>query len=494
MARILGIDITNTSIRAVMVRTGFRKVEVARYLAVPLARFANQEVAAVEVSEAIRGVWRALGQAPDLIVTDMPGDRVSLRTLQLPITASKHIGQVLPFELDSLLPFSAEAAIIDYQTVAVTRDEIKLLVAAAVRKQVESRLSELRQYGIEPHILTAGAATLEGLAPLAAELRQEAPIMVADIGFNHADLCILRAGRCEAARTLSVGAGSPPHKPPEELWRGIQRTIAAYRTAGGEPLRCIYVAGEGVSTGIYGWLTEALQLPAGLLPLPSTPDVDPNSLPLFARAAAMAGHGAISGRKIDLRQGEFARPRAAGVLWRHAKLLGACAVAILLSLCFSVYAQRSVLLEEQKALRAGLKEITKEVFGKAADDVGEVEKMLSRGATDDPLPRFDAFDALETVSNAVPPEVTHDVSRLTVEVGDYNRDGRFELRGTLGSIEQRDALTAQLEKNECFKEIKKGRTSPGREPNRINYQIEASLQCPVGEAPAKAQTVRRSDE
>jgi hypothetical protein len=145
-------------------------------------------------------------------------------------------------------------------------------------------------------------------------------------------------------------------------------------------------------------------------------------------------------------------------------------------------------------LRNKLANLTKEVFGTATSEPSQVEKLLAGGANEDPLPRFDALDALEAVSGMIPPDVTHDVTRLLVEVGDYNREGRFELRGTLETIEQRDALATQLQKNECFKELKTGRTTPGRDASRINYQIEASIRCSGEKTPAKAKSVRRSSE
>jgi general secretion pathway protein L len=228
--------------------------------------------------------------------------------------------------------------------------------------------------------------------------------------------------------------------------------------------------------------------------LPATDEVDPVELPLFARAAALACCGAMGGRHINLRGGELALQRTASTLWRNAKLLGVCAAALLCAVVFSIYARRSVLIEERAALRTGLANLTKQVFGTATSDPIQVEKLITGNATDDPMPRFDGFDAIDAISGMISADVTHDVMRLLIEVGDYNLEGQFELRGTLGSIEQRDALATQLGRHECFKDIKTGRTSPARDANRINYQIEAAIRCPSEGAPAKAKTVRRRSE
>lgn len=494
MAHIVGLDIGNTAVRAALIRTGFRKVEVVRYLSIPLAQASDRVAKPVEVGEAVRMLWRSFGQAPDSVVADLPGDRVSLRTLTLPAAAVKHIAEVLPFELDSLLPFSTEAAVIDYQMITRGREEIKLLVAAALREQVEERLKELRTSGIEPRSLAAGAAALDALTLVVPELRQEGPVLIADVGYDHTDLCILRAGVCQSARTLSAGVGSLPGRPSEELWRGIQRTVAAYRSEGGPPITCVYVAGAVAVTGATTWISETLKLPVEVLPLPLTPEVDAAVLPLFSRAAALACCGAFGGRHINVRGGELALQNAASTLRRSAGLLGICATALFLSIIFSLYARKTVLTEERDGLRTGLASLTKQVFGTVTSDPGKVEKLIAGNLAEDPLPRFDGFDSIDAISSMIPSEVTHDVMRLLVEVGDFNREGKLELRGTLSSIEQRDALAALMAKNGCFKEIKTGRTSPAREPERINYQIEAAIRCPAEGTSSKAKTIRRRSE
>ena len=494
MAHIVGLDIGVTAVRAALIRTGFRKVDLVRYLSIPLTRATDKLAKPVELGEAVRMLWRSFGQAPDSVVADLPGDRVSLRTLSLPATAAKHIAEVLPFELDAILPFPTEIAVIDYQPISRSRQEVKLLVAAALREQVEERLKDLRLAGIEPRDLGAGAAALDALVLVVPELRRPGPFMVADVGFNHTDLCILRGGVCQSARTLSAGAGSLPGRPSEELWRGIQRMVATYRAEGGPQIERVYVAGGIAVNGATGWIEEALSLPVEVLPLPITPEVDPAVLPLFARATALACSGAVGGRHLNLRGGELTLQRTASTIRRSAGLLAVCGLALFLSVLFSLYARKSVLSAQQQALRTGLASLAQQVFGKATSDPRQVEKLISANYADDPLPRFDGFNVIDTLSSIISSDVTHDVMRMMVEVNDYNREGQLELRGTLSSIEQRDALTTALAKNGCFKEIKAGRTSPAREPDRINYQIEAAIRCPIEGTSSKAKTIRRASE
>ena len=56
-------------------------------------------------------------------------------------------------------------------------------------------------------------------------------------------------------------------------------------------------------------------------------------------------------------------------------------------------------------------------------------------------------------------------------------------------------IVSQFEAHGCFKEIQRGRTSPGRSSDLLNYQLEAKLSCPGDATVAKKRktTARSSD-
>ena len=54
----------------------------------------------------------------------------------------------------------------------------------------------------------------------------------------------------------------------------------------------------------------------------------------------------------------------------------------------------------------------------------------------------------------------------------------MELQGVLPSLSDRDKIVNQLGSHPCFHDIELGKTTPIGNDNRINYQIEATLQCP----------------
>jgi hypothetical protein len=155
-----------------------------------------------------------------------------------------------------------------------------------------------------------------------------------------------------------------------------------------------------------------------------------------------------------------------------------------MAMMFSLKATQARLVDEQAVLQEQLTSATKEVFDVAISDVEEADQRVNNPQSDDPLPRFDAFDALAALSASVPDEITHEVRRLTIDVADEKREGTMELQGALASIAQRDQLVGELSKHPCFRDNEKGKTSPARGEDMIQYTIEAVVQCP-GEGRAK---------
>jgi general secretion pathway protein L len=203
-----------------------------------------------------------------------------------------------------------------------------------------------------------------------------------------------------------------------------------------------------------------------------------------------------SGKRINLRSGEFASTRHRSDMASQLNLLAMCAVAALLCLVFALKGRQSILLDEQNELTKQLGETTQNVFGKRETNTERVQSLLKSPPNDNPLPRFDAYDALAAISDAVetaPDKLVHEVRHVRIDLAEDKKEGKVELQGLLASIEQRDEIVSQLESHGCFRDIQRGKTSPGRTGDQVSYQIEAKVQCP-GEATAKKRKSKSSDD
>ncbi len=330
-------------------------------------------------------------------MASLDGAEASLRVVSLPAGAAKRAAEVLPFELESLLPFAPEDAVIDHQPVDQQGTEVRLLAAAVPKDKVATRLAELTEAGAEPRELAVGAAALDGVVVLAPTLVTSEPQLIVEVGNEATDICLLVNGHCEMARTLSTGVAQARSG---ALEAELKRTMVAYRAAGGAAPTRILLAGDvAVDANAPGWLEEKLGAPVSQLPLPPGPGAGEGGIGRFARAAALAGRATTRGKRIDLRIGEFAPSRKGGAIARNARVIALCAATLMLSFMFSIYARWSVLDDENEALTAELSHETQEAFGDPAETAAEARDLITRGPrTRDPLPRFDAYDVLDAIS------------------------------------------------------------------------------------------------
>jgi general secretion pathway protein L len=494
MARLLGIDVGPNALRGVLLRSALRKVEVERYLEIPLTEGEDSPARAPELAQAGRNLLAAAGVTPDTIIAAIPGEEASLRSVELPPAARKRIAEVLPFELEALLPFEPSDAAIDFQPMAENGGSTRLMVAAVLRPKVRATIDQLAHAGIEPQELAAGAAALDGLCQLLPELRGPGPFLLVDLGDRRTDLCLVANGYCVAARTVSIGLADMPGAA-EDARSELQRTLAGFRGGGADAPQAVYALGSGaVAEGGLAWLADVIELPVSALALPPPGAGGSEANASFGKAAALAARSAQNRRRINLRTGEFAPTQVRGQLLGQVNLAVTCAVVIVVAAMFSLKARQSLLMSEQDALSTELATVTKQVLGTTFTDPALAEAQIKNPKSNDPLPRFDAFDAVGALSSAIPQEISHEVKRLSVDFADEKAEGTFELQGSLESLGQRDEIVSALQKHPCFKDIELGRTnSAAGGQDRISYQLEAKLECPGEVAPKKTGKKAKED-
>jgi Tfp pilus assembly PilM family ATPase/uncharacterized membrane protein YgcG len=557
MANFLGIEIGPDAIRAALIKTALRKVQIARYVEVPIVPLAGSgepapaPMLAMPPSEAfpaaitppaqpplapptdpvhaaMREVLRQIGPPPPSIIVAMPGEESSIRRIELPAAAAKKIDELLPFEMEALVPFDAEETVLDHQPIGIDDGKVRILVVAVPKERIRGQLAQLAAWGADPQELAVGAAGLDGLSLLVPALTRVGPELVIHLGGRRTDLCIVGRGRPELGRTISAGAldvadvsfagasGSPyaSDAPPdretfrpradvmstfrgstaERLGRELKQTIAAWRMQGGAPITHVHVAGIGLSDPrMIPWLADVLGQPVELLALPdATPPsgLDAESRARFALALSLAARPTGKGKRIDLRKGEFVARRTSGWVRQHAPLLASCAAAIVVSFFFSVYARWSVLEARRESLEAQLADVTRSRLGEETRSPSRARSLLETGgARSDPMPRFTAYEALGAISAAIPADISHDVQRLHIDLGDDRSGGHFELAGVVGTLEERDRIAHALGEVACFRELDSGPITQAPN-NRRTYRIEADILCPGEDGATEGPTKR----
>ncbi|MCB9593226.1 MAG: pilus assembly protein PilM [Sandaracinaceae bacterium] len=507
MATILGLDVDPKTARAVLLKTALRRSEVELYLAADIEPADTEEGRAENRRKAVQAILSRLAKPADKIITELSGEEVSIRKVSLPAKAAKKIGDLLPFELEGQVPFDPMESVLDHQPIGASDGMVHVLAAVAPKAKVAAHLDGMREVGVDPREVAVGSVALDGLIPLVPELAQPGPYCLIDIHHEGTDVCIVESGHCAFGRTLSVSTLDLDQGQQGRLEREVRQTLAAFRMEGGREPAGFFVCGTmATRNDVDGWLTRMFGFEVRVLPLPAAPGADDAVRPAYARAAALAGRALARGKHLDARQGEFASLQTATAIRRHVPLIAVCAVVVLCAFIFSSYARYSVLDARHAQLQDELADVTDEYLGTEARSPAQALRLLERGARgDDPMPEFDAYDALAAISASIPEEVVHDVRQLQIDLGDGEETGRFSLRGAVGSVSDTEVVLRALRDHrlvrrvgdeetrlQCFREIELGSTTATAD-DRQAYRIEGQIQClPEGQDASEEEESRSS--
>jgi general secretion pathway protein L len=475
MAKYLGIDVGSSYVRAALVRTSYRRTIIEATNEVDLA-------AAPEVVDVIRLAAAPLVSPGESIAVNLEGERTFIRRIDIPAAAQKQLTEVLPYELESELPFELADAIYDHATLRRTNDETDVPVFAVVARteDVRARIALVKDaIGEEPERIAPGGLALASLAAIVPEIGATGPIAVFDLEESRSELVILERGEAIFARTLSRGTAGLPASA-AGLVREFRQSFAAWRMSDGPRPQIVYLVGSGAGApGAREFFQGELGIEVVALPPARLEETDPDKLaavPRFAKALSLALSLASRGKGYNLRRGPLTYERGYGFLREKVPLLSGLFAVVLFSFFFSTWAELRALGQEKETLETALSSVTKDVFGEATSDPERAKELLDKStiaAEDDPLPHVDAFDVMVQLSQAVPESMTHDVEELDVQ------RAHATIHGIVPTIPDAQQIATTLKAVRCFSDVKIVRTNQELGGERQKYAMEFDLKCPV---------------
>jgi len=204
--RVVGFDIEKTHITATQVYLSGSKIRIERCIDQPL-EVGNETSHDEKVVNAIKSILNILDPY-DEIYTSISSSHVIFKSLLLPFIGHDKIKMVVNFEVEPLLPFSVNDALIDF----IVTKEIKennsseVMVAAAQRKAVDDHIVLFEQAGVMPTKVVVDLLSLFSLYKNIPEYENlTGNIVLVDIGFNLTRIAYINNGRLAFVRTLSKG-------------------------------------------------------------------------------------------------------------------------------------------------------------------------------------------------------------------------------------------------------------------------------------------------
>lgn len=475
MARLVGIEVSATHVRAVTLVTSYRRTTVERMVEVDRSQ-------TPDLTEAFKLAAGSMTGHSESVALALDGTGSYIQRIELPKTALRQLDQVVPFELESRVPVEFDELVHDYLMLRRQKgdDAIRLLAAAAPLDRVRAILQSCRNaVGREVERVGCGPLPLANLLGLLGGIGSGSdPIAIIDLGLRRIDVLVVRWGEAVFARTTSTGVAQLPEGA-SQIAASIRQTFMAYQTSGGTPISAAYLTGEGSNVaGAEAYLSVEVRAPVMSLPALVGLDVAESeraNVPRFAKAVAVALGLGSRPRDPDLRQGPLAFQRGYAFLKEKAPVLSGLVTAILISFTFSAWSESKALEKQQEALVSELGQVTKAILGEEVTDADAAKELLQKRRSledSDPMPHMDAFDVLVELSNAIPEAIIHDIDEF-----DMQRE-RVKVTGIVGSASEAQEIASRLKEHRCFQEQRLGKVTQVVNSDRQKYGLEWDVRCP----------------
>lgn len=218
----VALDIRDQVITALLIKSGLKGMEISGRIQVPIEHSEETENPWYDALASIKDHFEVRGAA--CLVT-FPSALASFRNLKLPFKDNRKIRQVLPFEVEPLLPFPLDEVILDYQMVRAgeASDVIALAVQKSKIQPILDALSELRM--TPERILPAGFP----VALCLARQRPEETALYIDSDATTCTIFAISAGSIYLVRSVYMGGASRDLKA-RTLKTHIQRLLVAFES------------------------------------------------------------------------------------------------------------------------------------------------------------------------------------------------------------------------------------------------------------------------
>lgn len=165
---VIGLEITEESVRAVEVRTGRRPVVLASG-SVPLPPDAAHDSEVIDpdaVTIAVRQLWTRAGFTSRTVIVGLGSRRILVREYTTQAMHPRLLRQALPFQVQDLLPVPIDQAVLDFYPASQEGDQVSGLLVAAVAETVEVLVGAVTKAKLEVEtvdLLPFGLARIAGV-------------------------------------------------------------------------------------------------------------------------------------------------------------------------------------------------------------------------------------------------------------------------------------------------------------------------------------------
>lgn|GEM_PF-2278678 len=411
-------------------------------------------------------------------------EAAALRAVAFPFADLKKAAQAAPFEVESLVPFDIDEAVISHEPLDAPAGTSRLLVAVAPGERVAEVIAD-HGGGDHPQVILPEPYALFAFAR---RLALPGPALVVDARPGRVLVVALASGRWLGSRRITAGwdPAASPHLPAAAA-AALRRAAQSLLIETGERPEAVVLTGTGPEGGPAPETLEAVAKALGLDAVPLEQAVkglselavdraDPAALAEHAVAVG-AGLAALDGRRrMNLRAGPFALVRAGeGVPVRRVVGVGIGVLLVLAVAWADGYVRLLGAEGRLEAAKATLEARYRAVFPDAVrvvDPVAQARNHLKALSGRSLLfggSGITALGVLDAVSRAIPADLTIDVLEFSVE------GNRVRLEAEAVSFDAIDQIKARLAALPEFADVRVSDAKASARESRVKFRVSVTL-------------------
>lgn len=491
--KILGLDINEDSVTAVQVKSGLKGYQITACGRVMLNGHDGPEEALKELSQQI-------DLKSDMYFTSISGEHVSFRNLQMPFKEQKKIRQTLPYEIETVVPFTVDDLVVDFSM--IDRAEQSKILAASVRKSyLSDYIEQLNACGIDPQAMDIRCV------PTVARLLKEEETpdngLFLEIGAKRNTMILFIKRRVVLVRTFSsdgdafvqpmINEENGEFESPraEQVETGVDRfctmirnTIHAFKWHNNQninPEKIFFTGPGALYEGMGELLNRHLELPAEQINLRGNQKIgmDKDIAPVWiaplmdnALALALREDGRTLG--FDFRKGEFEIKKQYTGVKKELKKWAVIVIVILAFLGADLGVEYYFVKKQYRMLDQKITEVFKQTFPEVTRVVEPVQQMqvkikeLKESAVSIPGMGTDqkVLDLLKDLSERVSSALDVHVTSMVVDPDTVRISGETDTFNTV------DSLKSGLEKSSYYSSVTISSANLDRSGKKVQFELK----------------------
>lgn len=206
----VGLDIGSGLIKLVVINHGSGEPVLSKVAFTAVADDAIVEGEVMDpglVADAIRGLFETAGIKPKQVVTAVGGRDVIIKKISMDRMKEAEAREVIRWEAEQHVPFDMDNVELDFQILDPNDDGLQMtvLLVAAKRELVETKLALLSDVGIQPSIVDVDSFALHNAFELNYPDAMRGVVGLVNIGHEMTNVNILEDGIPVLTRDLPVG-------------------------------------------------------------------------------------------------------------------------------------------------------------------------------------------------------------------------------------------------------------------------------------------------